>query len=272
MSARIYLLTMFLAVSGAAQAVEFDTNLKAPQATSALDLKTRLASVAARLSGPGTINSLDAIRDRSLARERFDARWMLGAMVDARVPLPELEELGFKPRGDGSYNVDSAGHPEWQSLTDNLVLLADPNLLTALEGTFTARGFRPEDFTALRGYVNTHNLKQARDERQLAVMISASRMAKKLEKLRRLDDRFMASVFFQKQLAYSETERLWAVGLLDALEPQAQRILASYFGEVKAAGFIAPTDTAAAYRHERETLLRPDFEQYATTAFKEGKL
>ena len=103
-------------------------------------------------------------------------------------------------------------------------------------------------------------------------MISASRMAKKLQQLKRLDDNFMASLFFQKQLVFSETERLWAVGLLDALTPHAQRVLASYFAEVKASGFIAPTDTKAAYRHERELLLRPDFEQFATAAFKEGKL
>ena len=114
MSARIYLLTMFLALSGVAQAVEFDANLKAPRATSGQDLKTRLVSVATRVSGPGAINALDAVRDQSLARERFDARWMLGAMIDERVPLPELEELGLKSKGDGSYSVNSAEHNRTQ--------------------------------------------------------------------------------------------------------------------------------------------------------------
>jgi hypothetical protein len=152
------------------------------------------------------------------------------------------------------------------------LLLSEPSLLAGLEGTFTARGFRPEDHAALRAYVNAHNLKKMRDERQLSIAISASKMAKKLQKLKRLDDNFMASLFYQKSWDIAETDRQWVAGLLAALDPQAQRILASYFGEVKGSGYIAPTDTAAAYRYERELLLRPDFEQLAKTAFKEGKL
>ena len=112
-----YLLIMLLAVGpAAAHAVEFDDKVKAPRAASSAELKAKLVNVASRVKGPDAINALDAVRDASIARERFDARWMLGTMVDARAPMPELEELGFKAKGDGSYTFDSREHPEWQPL------------------------------------------------------------------------------------------------------------------------------------------------------------
>ena len=273
MSVPRYLLALLLAsAAGMAQAVEFDANLKAPKAVSGADLKTRLDGVAARAAGSNAEGALDTVRDQALARERFDARWMLGNLVDAKVPLPELEAMGFTPKGDGSYSIDVGEHPEWRSLTDNLLLLSESSMVASLEGTFVARGFRPEDFSALQTYVREHNLKRARDQGQLAMIISASKMAKKLQKSKRLDDAFMASYFYQKQLRAAEIDRQWATGLLDALEPRAQRVLESYLSELGGTSFIAPTDNTAAYKYERELLLRADLEQMARTAFEEGKL
>jgi hypothetical protein len=263
---------LFAAFAGVAQAVEFDEKIKAPMASGAADVKNRLASVAARLTGPNAVNALDAVRDRALARERFDARWMLGRLIDARTPLPELEALGFKSDGKGGYTIEGKDHPEWRPLTNSLLVFSDPSVVEKYEGTFIARGFRPDDYVALRNYVQNHDLKRARDQGQLALMISASKMARKLQKLRRLDDNFMRSLFYQKEWQFAEANRLWAVGLLDALEPRAQRILESYFTEFPGTSFISPTDTTAAYQYERELLLRPDFEQLARKAFEEGNL
>ena len=64
-------------------------------------------------------------------------------MVDARIPLPELEELGFKARGDGSYTFDSRTHPEWQPLEQTLLLLSDPAVLPGLEGTLQGTRLSP---------------------------------------------------------------------------------------------------------------------------------
>jgi hypothetical protein len=82
----------------------------------------------------------------------------------------------------------------------------------------------------------------------------------------------MASFFYQKQWQFSETERKWATGLLDVLEPRAQRVLASYFSEISSKQYLAPTPTADAYKYEKELLLRPDLEQMAKAAFEEGRL
>src|SRR5687768_964497 len=123
MSVPRYLLVLLLAAgSAAAQAVEFDEKLKAPKATSGAELKLRLDGVAARVTGPNAVNALDAVRDRALARERFDARWMLGVLVDARAPLPELEAMGFKANGGGSYTYSTREHPEWRNFTGDLLM------------------------------------------------------------------------------------------------------------------------------------------------------
>ncbi len=261
-----------LALAGGAQAVEFDLNVKAPRASSRAELKSKMESVAAKVTGPSAMRPLDTVRNASYARERFDTRWMLGQMVDARAPLPEFEALGLKPQSDGSYLIDGGDHPGWHSMAAKLALLSDSSVVNGLEYMLSMRGFRPEDLAALRSYVDSHDLKKTRDEAQLTLLLSAGKQAKKLQKLKRLDDDFLASFLYQKQWQVEETERQWASGLLSALAPQAQRILESYFTETTSSSIVAPEDTAGAYQHERELLLRPDLERIAKTAFKEGKL
>jgi hypothetical protein len=272
MSVPRYLLALLLAATGVAQAVEFDENVKAPRAVSGADLKSRLDAVSVRVSGPGAMDALERVRNTALARQHLEARWMVGQMVDARLPLTELEADGFEKQPDGSYVIDGAKHPEWHSMLEKVLVLSDATVLTRLEPAFTARGFRPEDHAALTAYVESHDLARMRGEAQLQLMISASKKAKKLHKLKRLDDNFMESLFYQKQVQSAGVEMSWATGLLDVLQPQAQRILVSYFSELTPTSVISPTDNASAYRYERELLLRPDFEQFARTAFKEGKL
>lgn len=258
-----------LALTSAAQAVEFDEKVKAPRVASAYDLKEQVESISARVSGANAVN---LVRDRALAKERFDARYLLGQMVDERVPLTEFESLGLEPKGDGSYTIDGKEYPEWHTLTEKLVLLADPAVLSGLENVFGQRGFRVQDQLALRNYVQSHDLKRQRDQGQLELLLSAGKQAKKRQKLKLLDDNFMASYFYQKKWQFEEADRLWALGLLNALEPQAQRILQSYFAELNSTSVISPEDTASAWRQERELLLRPDLDELAKTAFKEGTL
>jgi hypothetical protein len=272
MSVPRYLLALLLAAAGVAQAVEFDENVRAPRAVSGAELKDRLAAVSARASGPDAEDPLERVRNRVLARQHLEARWLVGRRVDARLPLTELEAEGFERQPDGSYVIDGARHPEFQSLLEKMLMLSDATVLTRLEPAFTARGFRPEDHAALAAYVKSRDLARLRGEAQMKLMIAASKKAKKLDKLKRLDDAFMESFFYQKQIQSLEVESTWAAGLLDALQPQARRILVSYFSELTPTSVISPTDNVSAYRYERELLLRPDFEQFVRTAFKEGRL
>lgn len=265
-------LAMLLVASGAAQAVEFDASIKAPKALTSAELRNRIASVKERFNDPMAADSLASVRDRSLAKDRFDARYLLGTLIDARAPMPDLEQLGLKPRGDGSYTIDTREHPEWQSMIERLRLLSEPGFVNGLEPALLTRGFHPSDYAALRSYIETHDLKKARDQQQLTLSISASRTARKLQKLKKLDDDFMAAYFYQKGLRWFEAEQQWTAQLLDALEPRAQRVLVSYLSELVTSTTIIPTNTADAFKYERELLLKPDFEQQVTSAFKEGRL
>jgi hypothetical protein len=60
--------------------------------------------------------------------------------------------------------------------------------------------------------------------------------------------------------------------LLDTLDAQRQRVLASFLGEQDGFWSVSPTDDTAALEQERQTLLRADFEQLAKAAFEEGRL
>jgi hypothetical protein len=263
---------MALSLAGAALAVEFDEKVKAPRAASGAELQGKLESIAAKITGADALGPLDALRSSSFVRERFDARWMLGQMIDSRVPLPELEALGFKADGNGSYTIDTREHPQWRPLEDRIQLLSSPKVLGGLEKELAARGLNAEDFAKIREYIAQRDLEQERAQSKLAIMISAGKMAKKMQKLGRLDDQFMASLSYQRARSIAEVERRWATGLLDTLPPQGQRVLASYLTEVPSTTSFVPEPTADAYRQEKELLLRPDFERLIRDAFAEGRL
>jgi hypothetical protein len=258
-------------LAGVAQAVDFDENLKAPMVRNGTELKPKLARYVASMETLKT--PLEQVRDKASLRERFDTHWLLGRLVDEHAPLPELAELGFEARGDGSYSIDTQKHPEWRPLGRDLSTISNAAAVDALAPGLIARGFREDDLAALRKYAGEHNLDQLRAERKLAIVLSAATAAKKLQKIRRpFDDQAMLAYFYQKSLGAEEVEQQWAEGLLNSLTPQAQRILASFYAEQPGSWFIAPTPTKDALEYERQLLLRPDLEKLARKAFEEGQL
>lgn len=273
MTARGCLFVLLVTAAFAAQAVEFDEKLNAPMAASGAELRSRIESLGLKGGAADAQARVDEVGSAALARQRFDTRWLLGRMIDARKPLPELEALGFVAREDGGYVIDTQKHPEWRPLQKNLLLFADPEFANEIAGVMLARGFEPGDVEVLRTYGKEHDLERARDEGQLALLLSAGKMAKKRQKLKLpVDDRFMWSFFYQKARNLAEVERRWSQGLLDKLAPHSQRVLASYFSEGSGSLSIIPTDDSPALAYERDLLLNPDLEQLARTAFKEGRL
>jgi hypothetical protein len=265
-------LALLLGLASNAQAIEFDDKLRGPAAANVAELKATLEEHTAAVAA-GDLHGLSRVRSASATRREFDARWKLGRMVDARRPMPELESLGFVAKGDGSYSIDIQAHPEWRSLTDSLWQIVKSQSVSHLAPALESRGFRPQDTQAMRQYVETHDLERLRGQRKLELGLSASRYARKLQRLKRpVDDAFVWSYVYQRALGIAELERQWAEGLLDALEPQAQRILASYLSESQGSWFIVPTSNDASIQYERELLLKPDFEQLARKAFEEGRL
>lgn len=267
------LVLLFGGIAFGAHAVEFDEKLRAPQASNGAELKALLEQRSASLQGADPAAALERVRSPSAARDHFEITWRVGRSVDAHPALPELEALGFVPREGGGYSVDTQAHPEWRSLTESLWQVVNPGFLERLVPALTARGFLPGDLDALRRYVATHDLERARRQFKLELAIATSKVARKLQRLKRpVDDRFMWSYFYQRAAGIAEVERRWSQGLLDALEPRAQRILASYLTEGPGTWTIMPTTDDEAIAHERDLLLKPDFETLARKAFEEGQL
>jgi hypothetical protein len=269
---RCLLALPLLALVASAPAVEFNENLRAPQVRSGAELKPKLETFTTLAKSQRDREPLDVVKNASLARERFDVEWSLGRLVDARKPLPELEALGFTAKPDGSYSIDTAAHPEWRPLERSLLMLLSAEFLEGTSEALMARGMSPDQLDALRQYLANHDLERARDESKLRAGLAASKAAKKLQKLKRLDDNFIWSFIYQKSLGDSEVVQRWASGLLEVLEPQSRRILASYFQEQRGSWSIAPTPVEPALQYERELLLRADFEELVQKAFKEGTL
>jgi hypothetical protein len=267
------LLVALASLAGVAQAVEFDEKLKAPMVKTGAELKPKLESYTVLMNRLAAKSPLEVVRDQAALRERFDAQFQLGRLVDARAPLPELASLGFEAKADGSYHIDTKEHPEWRPLDSQLLVFANTQVLDGLAPALIARGFRPEDVDAMRRYVSEHNLDRELARAKLAIAVSTSKVAKKYQKLKRsFDEQLMLAYFYQKGIDAAEVQRQWGAALLDALDPQRQRILATVLTEQTGTWFIAPTATDAALQYEREMLLRPDFEQLAKTAFEEGRL
>jgi hypothetical protein len=258
---------------GAAQAVEFDERLKTPMMKNGAELRSEFESYQASAISLAAKSPLEAVRDRSASRQRFDAQWQLGRLVDAHTPLPELAALGFEAGKDGSYKIDTKQHPEWRDLDRELVTFSKPEILGGIASDLLARGFRSEDLDALNRYVREHDLERTQSARRLSLAISTSRVAKKYQKIRRpFDAQMMLSFVYQRSLDAAETQRQWANALLDTLDAQRQRVLASFLSEQAGFWSVSPTDDTAALEQERQMLLRADFEQLAKAAFEEGKL
>jgi len=263
----------FAGLALAAQPVEFNATQRAPSVKTGAQLKTTLESYRSTMQRVAVATPFDSLRDKPAMRQRFDARWLLGRMVDAGAPLPELKEMGFEARDDGFYQIGTEQHPEWRFLDRQLIGYTRPAMLDLISNDLLARGFRREDLDAIGRFVAEHDLDRAEQVRKLEYVLSARKTVQKLQKMKKpLNDDLMLSFFYQRAYGIAEVEREWAQSLLDSLDPQRQRILISFCGEQPVQFLIGPTDTRAAMEHERELLLRPDIEQLARAAFQEGKL
>lgn len=270
---RILLAFVFTTMMAGAQAVEFDDNVRAPMVADTAELKSRLESRNATFAATDAASALARVRSAAAARQHFDATWMLGRMVDAGRAMPELEELGFVARPEGGYAIDTLAHPEWRSLADTLWQVVNAQMIDKITPALMARGFTAEDMAAVGSYLATHDLERARGQYKLDLAISASKFARKLRRLKRpVNDQFMWNYFYQRSAGIAEVERRWSQGLLDVLEPRAQRILASYLAEGAGSWVVLPTADDEAVEFERDLMLKPDFEQQARKAFEEGRL
>ena len=188
--------------------------------------------------------------------------------MDEKKPLKGLEAFGLVARPDGKYTVDLHEFPQWEPLDSRLHRLTNEEVVESYEPALRARGFRDEDVDALRTYLanNDPRLTLQVEGRQL-VETFAQRVHGQRKAGQGLNLQEVLAYRYQKSRLRAEAERRWAVGLMDSLDSQRQRILASFFDEFQSEiTFSAPTQPLeATLEQEAQPIVSGEYAQILTT-------
>jgi len=260
---------MLASVVGIANAVEFDEKMKAPQAKDAAELRSRAHAFSERAALARVAGTAAVVRDRNLSAARFDVEWQLHRSIDARQSIGDLSGEGIVDRGDGTYGVDLAAYPQWNDPSEQLAGLLPALSPATLAAELSRRGMSAADIGRLREYLAAHDVKAATAAAALPVSVSFSRVVRKYDKIRRpVPDSLVFAYIYQRERAATDARRVWAEGVVDALQPDSVRVLESYFDEMKSTAVWAPSDSRGGIDGLLANLRLPDFEQQATAEAK----
>lgn len=255
-------LTFATLLAGQIHAAPFDEKLKAPRAATSQALRTQLKAHFAAFERKRQEDPAAFIRDRAAHRQWSDFYFSVKLAMDEGTPLTDLATYGLVARPDGSYAIDLQEFPQWEPLDSRLHLLTNPAVVESWVPALQARGFREVDLAALRTYLATHDpsLATQSEGRQL-IETFAKRLRAQRQAGRPLNLEEVLAYRYQKASIKAEAERQWAVGLLDSLDRQRQRILVSYLDEFRSElTFGAPTDSfAATLQGEAQPILSGDY-------------
>lgn len=226
------MLTFATLLAGPIHAAPFDEKLKAPRATTSQALRTKLKAHFATFERMQQQDPAAFIRDRAAHRQWSDLYFSVKLAMDERVPLKDLATYGLIAAPDGTYAVDLKTFPQWEPLDSRLYVLSNPEVFESYVPSLEARGFRADDVSVLRIYLATHDTRLAMhaDGRQL-IETFAGRLGRQQQAGQRLNLQDVLALRYQKASIKAEAKRQWAVGLLDALDKQRQRILVSLLDE-----------------------------------------
>ena len=260
---------LFALLAGPTQAAPFDEKLKPPRAATAQALRTKLEAHFATFQRKQQDPDPAAfIRDAKAYRQWSDLDFALQLAMDERTPLKDLDAFGVVARPDGTYHVDLHAFPQWEPLDSRLHRLTNPEILESYLPALKARGFRDEDLTALQTYVATHDPKvDLHAQGRQLVETFAQRLQAQRKVGQRLNLQEVLAYRYQKTSLRTEAERRWAVGLMDALDPQRQRILVSFLDEFQAEMVFGASqdDLAATLEQEAQPILSGEYVQILTT-------
>jgi hypothetical protein len=217
---------------GAAHAASFDTRIKSPPAAVPEQIEARLKAHFDTFDRDRQKGPTAFLRNKAAHAQWSDLYYSVTLTMDEGKRLRNMDAYGLIANTDGTYTVDLKKFPQWAPLDTRLDVLTDPDVLEGYEPILKARGFRDSDLAAMRDYLATHDNQQLTlpDSKQLADSFAqrihqrdAAGLPTDLEEARA----------FRYQLAKVRFEgnRQWALGLLDTLDNQRQRILASFFEE-----------------------------------------
>ena len=260
---------LFALLAGPTQAAPFDEKLKPPRAATAQALRTKLEAHFATFQRKQQDPDPAAfIRDAKAYRQWSDLDFALQLAMDERTPLKDLDAFGVVARPDGTYHVDLHAFPQWEPLDSRLHRLTNPEILESYLPALKARGFRDEDLTALQTYVATHDPKvDLHTQGRQLVDTFAKRLQAQHKVGQRLNLQEVLAYRYQKTSLRTEAERRWAVGLMDALDRQRQRILVSFLDEFQAEMVFGASqdDLAATLEQEAQPILSGEYVQILTT-------
>jgi len=260
---------LFALLAGPTQAAPFDEKLKPPRAATAQALRTKLEAHFATFQRKQQDPDPAAfIRDAKAYRQWSDLDFALQLAMDERTPLKDLDAFGVVARPDGTYHVDLHAFPQWEPLDSRLHRLTNQEILESYLPALKARGFRDEDLTALQTYVATHDPKvDLHAQGRQLVETFAQRLQAQRKVGQRLNLQEVLAYRYQKTSLRTEAERRWAVGLMDALDRQRQRILVSFLDEFQAEMVFGASqdDLAATLEQEAQPILSGEYVQILTT-------
>lgn len=230
--ASLQLSALLLAASMSHAAATSD-GLQAPAAAERQTIKAELSDHFLLYEKKRAESANALIRDAAARQSWTDLEYRIVRAIQEGRSLGDLSEFGLESKPDGSFSVDLKRFPQWQPLDASLPVLSSPEAISAYEARLKARGFRQSDMDALRIYVAEHDL-------TVAIQAAATRIAEKYAQhfadekaaARPLNVEAVIDYHYEIRRSWRETERKWSVDLLDALDNQRQRILASFFEEV----------------------------------------
>jgi hypothetical protein len=259
------------ALAGAAPAAKFDERIKAPEAPSNAELPGVIRDYFATYARVNAESPAGIARDKAAYQQYFETHWRLQRAIDRRQPLADLSEFGLNPNHDGSYSADLAQYPQWNPLPAQLDELRDPQVLDLHADALKARGFREQDIDAIRTYVamSPPRAQASVQELDLADGFTGKVKARMAARQKTSVSLLLAYAYQSGRIHY-EQERRWAVGLLDSLDPQRQRILQSYLQEQGGQVTITPDDIEGQLKLAIDGIASGEFERQSREQRKEA--
>ncbi|HZF26912.1 MAG TPA: hypothetical protein VEZ88_11675 [Steroidobacteraceae bacterium] len=235
-----------LGSSGQTQVVKFDEKFKAPAPSGSAELNIKIRNYFDTYARVNLHTATGIVRDKDAYQQWFDTQWRLQRAIDTKGPLGDLSEFGLMPNGDGSYSVDLGQFPQWDPLPARLQGFREPQALGVYGAALKARGFRDQDIDAIRLYVEKSGPRERASTQELDIAegFGAKVKAQMLAK-QKIDSSSFLSYAYQTGRVRAEQQRVWAGGMLDALDQQRQRILESYLQEQGGHMTITPDDIDA---------------------------
>jgi hypothetical protein len=244
MSRSLLLLRMFLPLllgwTAAVHAAKFDERVAAPKAATPATLKALTREYFATYQRAQAKGVGGLIRDPAAYRQWSEWQWRLWETLEEKKPI-DLTEFGLIPQEDGSYTANHQQYPQWAPLDGLLLVLRTQAVFDAYAPELKRRGFRDQDLETLKNYLDKNDPERDAFGENRALIESFAAKVQSLHRTKRTIAREdLKTYFYQSKRNGDEAQRQWAVGLLDTLDPQRQRILASYFEELNIGHSIGP--------------------------------